>query len=222
MNAFVQNFLNIHVLYESRMLLLFGLETTLKLAVVSLCLVTVLGLILAVLRQTRSRLIRGIIALYVNLSRSIPAIVVFLLFYFMLPYFSVSPSRFVSAVLALVFNGGGFFEEVFRSGIESIDKGQSEAARSLGLTFWQSMRHVILPQTLQVVLPPFTSNSLALTQTTVLASVIALPEIMRQAQHAYGLFANPTPLIAAAVTFFIILWPLVRFTSYLERRYAKQ
>jgi len=146
---------------------------------------------------------------------------VFMLVYFAWPYFGISLPRYWSAVVALTINGAAYFEEIFRAGIEAIDEGQREAARALGLSFPQTMFSVVLPQAIVVVLPPATSNSLELIKTTVLASVIALPELMKQAQQAHGFFANPTPLIAAALIFLAFLWPLVRLVGVLERKYKQ-
>ncbi|HHR85873.1 amino acid ABC transporter permease [Candidatus Acetothermia bacterium] len=218
MSAFIHNFLNIDVMYRSRIILLMGLKNTVLLALASLVFASLLGLFLAVLRELRNRPLNLLIIAYVDLFRALPTIVLFMIVYYMTPYFSMNPPIFWSAVITLSLNGAAYFEEIFRAGIESISKGQTEASRSLGLTYWQTMRHVILPQAVRVVLPPATSNSLELVKTTVLASVISMPELMYKAQQAYGLMANPTPLITAALIFLVMLWPFVRLTSYLERR----
>jgi len=206
---------------RARYLLWLGLQVTLKLAFVSLLFAVLVGLFLAVIRSLGIRFLNVLIIIYVDLFRALPTIVLFMLVYFTWPYFGISLPRYWSAVVALTINGGAYFEEIFRAGIESIDKGQTEAARALGLSFTQNMFSVILPQAIQVVLPPATSNALELIKTTVLASVIALPELMKQAQQAHGSLANPTPLIMAALIFLVLLWPLVRLTGHLERRFAK-
>jgi polar amino acid transport system permease protein len=206
---------------RARYLLWLGLQVTLKLAFVSLLFAVLVGLFLAVIRSLGIRFLNVLIIIYVDLFRALPTIVLFMLVYFTWPYFGISLPRYWSAVVALTINGGAYFEEIFRAGIESIDKGQTEAARALGLSFTQNMFSVILPQAIQVVLPPATSNALELIKTTVLASVIALPELMKQAQQAHGSLANPTPLIMAALIFLVLLWPLVRLAGYLERRFAK-
>jgi polar amino acid transport system permease protein len=219
--SLLYNFFNVEVMIRARYLLWLGLQVTLKLAFVSLLFAVLVGLFLAVIRSLGSRLLNVFIIIYVDLFRALPTIVLFMLVYFTWPYFGISLPRYWSAVVALTINGGAYFEEIFRAGIESIDKGQTEAARTLGLSFTQTMFSVILPQAIQVVLPPATSNALELIKTTVLASVIALPELMKQAQQAHGSLANPTPLIMAALIFLVLLWPLVRLTGYLERRFAK-
>jgi polar amino acid transport system permease protein len=219
--SIIYNFFNVEVMIRARYLLWLGLQVTLKLAFVSLLFAVLVGLFLAVIRSLDIRFFNVLIIIYVDLFRALPTIVLFMLVYFTWPYFGISLPRYWSAVVALTINGGAYFEEIFRAGIESIDKGQTEAARALGLSFTQTMFSVILPQTVQVVLPPATGNALELIKTTVLASVIALPELMKQAQQAHGSLANPTPLIMAALIFLVLLWPLVRLTGYLERRFAK-
>ena len=221
MESIIYNFFNVEVMIRARYLLWLGLQVTLKLAFVSLLFAVLVGLFLAVIRSLRIRFLDVLIIIYVDLFRALPTIVLFMLVYFTWPYFGISLPRYWSAVVALTINGGAYFEEIFRAGIESIDKGQTEAARALGLSFTQTTFSVILPQAIQVVLPPATSNALELIKTTVLASVIALPELMKQAQQAHGSLANPTPLIMAALIFLVLLWPLVRLTGYLERRFAK-
>jgi polar amino acid transport system permease protein len=221
MESIIYNFFNVEVMIRARYLLWLGLQVTLKLAFLSLLLAILVGLFLAVLRNLRVPLLNALIIIYVDLFRALPTIVLFMLVYFTWPYFGISLPRYWSAVVALTINGGAYFEEIFRAGIESIDKGQTEASRALGLSFTQTMFSVILPQAVRVVLPPATSNALELIKTTVLASVIALPELMKQAQQAHGSLANPTPLIMAALIFLVLLWPLVRLAGYLERKFAE-
>jgi polar amino acid transport system permease protein len=221
MESLVYNFFNLEVILKVRYLLWLGLQVTLKLSSLSLLLAILLGLVLAVLRHLRLPLLNAIIIVYVDLFRALPTIVLFMLVYFAWPYIGIALPRYWAAVVSLTINGGAYFEEIFRAGIESIDKGQTEAARTLGLNFLQTMLSVILPQALRVVLAPATSNSLELIKTTVLASVIALPELMKQAEQAHGSMASPTPLVMAAIIFLVMLWPLVWLAGYLERKLAQ-
>ncbi|MEM8551438.1 MAG: ABC transporter permease subunit, partial [Pseudomonadota bacterium] len=108
--------------------------------------------------------------------------------------------------------------ELFSAGIESLPKGQFEAADALGLPFPVTLWKVVLPQAVRVAIPPQTSNCVAIAKDTSLASVVAMPDLLKEAQNAQALTANPSPLIAAAILYFVILWPLVRLVSYLERR----
>ena len=111
--------------------------------------------------------------------------------------------------------------EIVRAGIEAIPVGQFEAARALGLHFYSTMRKVILPQAIRIVVPPLTSNAINVMKDTALASVVAMPDLLKQANQAQALAANPTPLIVAAAIYLIILLPLVRLVGMLEKRLAK-
>jgi len=220
MSAFVHNFFNAEIMAKSWKIILVGLSNTVQLAVVALILAVLLGLGLAVVRGLKNKVLDGLIIIYVDLFRALPTIVLFMIVYYMLPFFGLSFPLFWAAVAALTVNGAAYFEEIFRAGIEAVDKGQWEASRSLGLGFRQTMVCVILPQAIRIVIPPATSNALELVKTTVLASVISMPDLLYKAQQAAGLWYNPTPLILAALIFLAMLWPFVRLTSYLERRMA--
>ena len=108
--------------------------------------------------------------------------------------------------------------EVFRSGIESIPKGQFEASQALGLPFILTLRKVILPQAIRLVIPPTTSNCVSMFKDTSLASAVALPELLKEANDAQALYANPSPLIGAALVYLAFLWPMVRLVGYVEKR----
>ncbi|TIT48201.1 MAG: ABC transporter permease subunit, partial [Mesorhizobium sp.] len=112
--------------------------------------------------------------------------------------------------------------EVFRSGIESIPRGQFEASQALGLPFLLTLRKVVLPQAVRVVIPPMTSNCVSMFKDTSLASTVALPELLKEATNAQSLYANPSPLIGAALVYLIFLWPMVRLVSLLEARFKDE
>jgi polar amino acid transport system permease protein len=111
---------------------------------------------------------------------------------------------------------------VFRSGIESVAKGQFEAAAALGLPFLITLYKVVLPQAIRIVIPPMTSNCVSMFKDTSLASTVALPELLKEAQDAQALYANPSPLIGAALVYIILLWPMVRLVSMLEKRFKNE
>ena len=111
-----------------------------------------------------------------------------------------------------------YVAEIFRAGIEAVSRGQFEASRSLGLTQSQTLRFVILPQAVRLVLPPLTGNAVSIMKDTATASVVALPELLQQATSRQALAANPTPLIGAALIYVALLYPLVRLVSNFENR----
>lgn len=222
-------FFNVEVFIETLPDLLRGLVVTVQIASLSLILGFVLGLVLAVIRvavKRRSnplpiRLLNLPIALYVDVLRSIPPLVVLILVYYALPYLGLTIPRFWSAVFTFVIVLSAFAEEIFRAGIESIDRGQVEAARSLGLSYIATMGYVVIPQAFRVALPPMTSRMIAITKDVSLASVIGVADILKRARAAQAFLANPTPLFSAALLFTALFLPLVRFSMYLEKRLGR-
>src|SRR5262249_31278711 len=120
--------------------------------------------------------------------------------------------------IAFFLNPGADYGEILRAGIESIPHGQVEAARSTGLSGLQSMTYIVLPQAVRNVLPDLLSNTLEVVKLTSLGSVVAVPELLFQARQAQSVTFNPTPIVMAAVIYFLILWPVVRLLSRLENR----
>ena len=120
--------------------------------------------------------------------------------------------------IAFFLNTGAYYGEILRAGIESIPRGQVEAARSTGLSGLQSMTYIVLPQAVRNVLPDLLSNTLEVVKLTSLGSVVAVPELLYQARQAQSVTYNATPIVMAAVIYFLILWPVVRLLSRLENR----
>jgi polar amino acid transport system permease protein len=120
--------------------------------------------------------------------------------------------------IAFFLNTGAYYGEILRAGIESIPHGQVEAARSTGLSRLQAMTYIVLPQAIRNVLPDLLSNTLEVVKLTSLGSVVAVPELLFQARQAQSVTFNATPIVMAAVIYFLILWPMVRLLSRLENR----
>jgi polar amino acid transport system permease protein len=218
MDEFIDNFANIDTLIEVWPLLLSGLKVTALLCLVTVPLGAALGLAVAVLHSFRIRFVTGLLIVYVDFLRSFPPLVLLILIYYGLPFLGLELGELSAASLALVLNSSSYYGEIFRAGIEAIPQGQREAARSTGLSALQAMLYVVLPQAIKAVVPPLTSNTLELVKLTSIASVVALPELLRTARMAQDLVYNPTPLMAAALIYFLLLWPLVRLISVLDRR----
>ena len=218
MQDFLDTFANLDSLIEVWPLLLSGLGITALLCLVTVPLGAALGLAVAVLHSLRVRYLTGALIVYVDLLRSFPPLVLLILIYYGLPFLGLELGELSAASLALVLNSSAYYDEIFRAGIEAIPKGQREAARSTGLTALQAMAYVVLPQAIKAVVPPLTSNTLELVKLTSIASVVALPELLRTARMAQDLVYNPTPLMAAALIYFLVLWPVVRLISRLDRR----
>lgn len=215
---FIDTFFNWDVLTSSLPLLLSGLKVTLLLGLVSVVAGLVLGLAIALVRLYAMRPIRLVAIIYIDLFRSIPLLVLLILVYFALPFIGISLSPFASAAAALTIVSSAYTAEIFRAGIEAIPKGQFEASQALGLRYRHMMSDVILPQAIRVVIPPLTNNCINVIKDTALASVVAMPDLLKQATQAQALEANPTPLIVAALMYIGLLWPLVLLVGRFEKR----
>jgi His/Glu/Gln/Arg/opine family amino acid ABC transporter permease subunit len=197
-----------------------GVWMTAALAATSLLLGLPIGLALALARVRSSRLLSVPAAAYVEMVRGTPLLVQILFIYFVLPAFGISLPAFTSGIIALTLNCAAYVAEIFRGGIESIESGQMEAARSLGMTYAQAMRRVILPQTFRRVLPPLTNEGIALLKDSSLVSVIGLTELARTGQELASRYAAPLtiwPMVA--LLYLALTFPLTRVAEYLERKW---
>lgn len=218
MELFLENFFNVETIILFFPLLLKGLGLTILLVVVCIPLGVAVGLLVAVLYSLHYRPLQVLLIIYVDFIRAFPPLVLLIVIFYALPFLGLRLVDFTAVVLALTLNSSGYYGEIFRAGIESIPKGQSEAARSTGLNIVQTMAYVILPQAVKNVIPPLTTNTLEVIKATSVASVVALPELLRTAQLAQGYVYNPTPLTIAALIYLVLLWPLVRLVSRFEKR----
>jgi polar amino acid transport system permease protein len=216
----VETFLNWDVFLRAWPMLVKGLWITLQLGVASIIAGLVLGLGLAMLRLYAPAPLRLLTRIYIDVFRSIPLLVLLIIVYYALPFIGIRLSPFGSAMAALTLVSGAYTAEIFRAGIEAIPKGQFEASAALGLGPVHTMTDVILPQAVKIVIPPLTNNSINVVKDTALASVVAMPDLLKQATQAQALAANPTPLIAAAVIYVAFLWPAVAMVGRLERRFG--
>ncbi|MBK6465529.1 MAG: amino acid ABC transporter permease [Rhodobacter sp.] len=215
-----QTFFNIDVLVRTFPLLMQGLWVTVQLGLCAIIAGLALGLGLALVRIYGARPVRLIARIYIDVFRSIPLLVLLIIVYYALPFVGIRLSAFLSALSALTMVSAAYTAEIFRAGIEAIPKGQFEASGALGLSYRHMMVDVILPQAIKIVIPPLTNNSINVIKDTALASVVAMPDLLKQATQAQALAANPSPLIGAAIIYVAFLWPLVAWVSRLERRFG--
>jgi polar amino acid transport system permease protein len=198
---------------------------TLQLMALSFMLAAAIGLAVALMRVSRSRLLHGVAITYVEVMRGMPALVILFLVYFGLGGLGVSWLKFTSyqaAVLGLGLQGGAILGEVFRSGIEALHHGQMEAALSLGMTPATSMRWIILPQAARIVLPPVANYAIGLLKDTAVCAIIAAPELMLRAKDIASSSFRPMHLfVLAAVLYFIMSYPLSVLARRLEARLAR-
>jgi polar amino acid transport system permease protein len=217
LQLFLDNFADWPSLMRIWPLLWQGLQLTALLAAVTLPLAILVGLAIAIVYSFHNKILNVLLLIWIDLFRSFPVLVLLILIFYGLPFLGLKLPSFPACVLALTLNNSGYYGEIFRAGIESVPAGQREAARALGLHPLQIVFLVILPQAIARVLAPLASNSLELVKTTSIASLVALPELLRSARVAQEQTYNPTPLAAAAVIFFVLLWPFARWVAKLER-----
>lgn len=198
-----------------------GLLMTVQVAFVSMGISLVLGLLIAVLRSLNNPILNVFLIIYIDFFRAIPLIVLVVFIFYALPFLGIELDPYLSAVVAVSLNYAAYVAEVFRAGIESIYRGQVEASRALGMSAMQTMRLVILPQAVRVVIPPTTGLMVGLLKDTALTTIIGLPELLYKGIQNTIWQSNPTPLVAAAVLYIIVLLPLTRFSGYLEARSKK-
>ena len=218
METLINAFFNIGILRETAPYLWAGFKMTVLLTVVVVPLGVVGGLGVALLSQTQSKPARWLVAAYVDFFRAFPPLVLLMFIAFGLPFTGLDLPAFASVAAAFLLNTSSYYGEIFRAGIESIPRGQFEAARSTGLSGAQTMAYVIVPQATRNVIPDLISNTLEVVKLTSIASVVALPELLYAARQAQSVTYNATPIIAAGIIYLVCLWPLVRLLSRFEHR----
>ncbi|GBF33559.1 glutamate transport membrane-spanning protein [Desulfocucumis palustris] len=226
------------VVIESFPFFLTGASMTIKITVLAVTFGCILGLFLALLRLSKNRLISFLAVCYIDFFRGTPLLVQILIIAFGIPnLLEVGQSYlvknlgmpqilhnyalpiFVIAVLATTLNSGAYIAEIFRAGVQSIDRGQMEAARSLGLTHAQAMRYIILPQAFKRVVPPLGNEFIAMLKDTSLLSVIGLVELTRSGQLTVGATYKAFPvLLTIAFIYLVMTLAISRLVDYLERR----
>ena len=218
METLITAFFNVGILRETAPYLWAGFQMSVLLTLVVVPLGIAGGLTVALLSRTRIRALRWLVVFYVDLFRAFPPLVLLMFVAFGLPFAGIDLPAFAAVSLAFLLNTSSYYGEIFRAGIESIPRGQFEAARSTGLSGAQTMAYVIVPQATRNVIPDLISNTLEVVKLTSIASVVALPELLYAARQAQSITYNATPIIAAGIIYLVCLWPLVRLLSRFEHR----
>lgn len=199
-----------------------GVIITFELSVVSIICATILAFLSALARLGRVAALSSLAGLYISLMRGTPLFLQFLFIYQALPQVGLVLSSFTSAVVALSLNYGAYMSEIFRAGIQAVAHGQVEAAHALGMTHWQTMRRIVLPQAFRIVIPDIGNQFIAMQKDTALASAIALEELMGRARQA-GLPRQHffEALVVAAVWYWLLTIVLSSVQARIERRLAQ-
>lgn len=223
------NFFNFSFLPKYAVSFVRGLEYTLLLAVVSVLLAIIPALLLALMRLSKNRLIKAISGAYIAVFRSTPLLVQLSIIYFGLfgavsiPRITilgfVDISRFIPGVVALALNSSAYVAEIFRAGILAVDQGQTEAARSLGLSKWASMRFIVLPQAIKNVLPALANEIVTMVKESSICSMLGMEELMFGAKAvASATYISLAPYTLAALIYFCINHPASKAIEAVERR----
>ena len=210
-----------------------GIQTTVLVTIVSFILILVVGLIVALGRLSHNRFIYGLTSLYVELIRGIPLMVQLIWWYYAFPAVLINFGKaqniaflagykadaFIMAVIGLAICYAAYMSEIYRAGIQSIPKGQMEAARSLGMNYIQAMRYVILPQALRIILPPVGNEFIALLKDSSLVSVVAVVDMTRRGREYMAAHFNPIEVWSLIALLYLIMTLFsARMVNYTERR----
>jgi polar amino acid transport system permease protein len=220
MERLLETFFNVRVMAEYAPKIVEGFFLTVQLALAVVVTGIAAGLLLAAVRSFRVKPVNALIVVFVDVLRALPPLVIIILLYFALPSLGIRLSGFVSTWLALSMVLAAFAEEIFWAGILAVPKGQWEAARSTGLSALQTLAHVALPQAVRLTIPPLTNRTIAVTKGTALGAVVAVGEILYQAQSGYSFSYNPSPLTLGAIAYLILFVPVVWFGRWVETRFA--
>jgi polar amino acid transport system permease protein len=217
----MQKFL--HDAAEFLPILLQGVWLTILVTLGSLILSTILGLVWALLRVSGVRALSGPSAALINLIRGIPIIVLLFYLYFVMPDFGVTLTALQAAILGLGIAYSAYQAENFRAGIEAIDKGQIEAAQTIGMGWWLTMRRVVLPQAVRIALPPYGNIMIMLLKDSSQASTITVAELALQGKLiASSTFKNTSVFTLVALMYLTMSIPLILLVRHLEKRTGRR
>jgi polar amino acid transport system permease protein len=220
MDALIQQFFNLDIMSRSLPLVLQGLQQTVLLCLIVIPLGLIGGLIFALASLSGSRTVRWGMIVAIDFFRAVPPLVLLIFVYSGLPFAGIRLTPITAVAVAFFLNTSSYYGEIYRAGIESVGRGQWDAARSTGLSALSTLTHVVLPQAVRLTVPPITNRTVAITKNTALGTVIGVPEILNQATTAQSFSGNATPLMMGALAYIILFIPVVAFGRYLETRFA--
>ena len=202
-------------------LILEGLGATLTIAAGAIVIGTVIGAVMALCRVSDNKLLRGISLVYITVIRGIPMVTQLMIFAYII-FAPVRMDKVLVAVIAFGMNSGAYMTEIMRGGIQGVDPGQMEAGRSLGLSKWQTMFKIILPQAVKNILPTYTNEFIVLIKETSVAGYVAINDLTKVADAIRNATFNAwVPLLTAAAIYLLLTIGLTKLFSLLERRMAR-
>ncbi len=197
-----------------------GAVISLKIYAVTFVFSIPLGMLCAIGKLTKFAPLKWILEIYTWLFRGTPLLLQLMFAYFGLKILGLELSKEMAAYLTFILNYGAYFTEIFRAGIQSIDKGQYEAAKALGMNYRMTMKRIIIPQAVKVILPPTGNEAVTLIKDTALVSVLALADILRNARSVVSRTVSVEGYIVAAVLYLIMTFVIINIFKYIERRFA--
>jgi polar amino acid transport system permease protein len=233
MSVFFHQYFDLHIIGDNFTFVLKGFGQTLELSILAGALSLIWGLILALLRQLPGKAflpVRLVTISYIDVFRGVPLLLVILIVSGSIPFLTFlprdvripewfgKPDPFWYGVMAITLTYGAYMAEVYRAGIEAVPQGQMEAARSLGMSHGQAMRHVIVPQAVRKVIPPLLNDFIALMKDTSLVGVIALIEVVEAGRTVQAETFNSSALTLGALMFIVVTVPLARVVDRLIAR----
>lgn len=196
-----------------------GLVSTVRITVLAIIIGTLAGFLFGLVSVSRVRVLEWLVAAYVDFVRGTPLLIQIFLVYFALPVVGIEVGEYWAGVLALSFNAAGFIAEVVRAGISSIDIGQTEAAKSIGMTYRQVLLYILLPQIYRPILPPLTNELITLIKGSALLSVISVYELTRAGQAVISQYFVPLEIYTLlALYYYVLISLLTRFSRWLEKK----
>ncbi len=207
---------------DSTRYILLGCTVTLKLFCITLAVSLPLGFLCAMAKTSRWKGLRALMELYTSVVRGTPLLLQIFFVYYGLPILipGLRFERFTAAALTFVLNYGAYFTEIFRGGIQSIEKGQYEASRVLGMSYGKTMVRIILPQTVKRVLPPVSNEAITLIKDTALIVVLGIGDILRNSKEIVARDFTISPFVIAALIYLGMNYLVVLFFRHLEKRYS--
>lgn len=196
-----------------------GAEQTIIIAFFTVILGTVIGLFLSLMKLSKNKILKLIASTYIEIIRGTPILVQLYIIFYGLDYIGIHLPGLISGIITLSINSGAYVAEIIRAGINAVDKGQTEASRSLGLTQGDTMRYIVIPQALKNILPALGNEFVTIIKESSIVSVIGIAELMYESDTVRGNTFEPfTPLIIAAGMYFVMTFTLSKLVGRFERR----
>lgn len=220
-NQFLGMFLKPQLILTSLASLFPGWLLCLLIVIVAYPFAILLGLVFALMKLSKFRILRAIAVVYINVLRGTPLFLQIYIMFFGLPMMNINIDNTVLGIIVMAINSSAYLAEIFRAGIESIPDGQYEAAASLGMGRLMTMVHIILPQTIRRVIPTVTSDFIMAFKDTSLLSSVGVMELMMFAKNLTSVTGNMTPYVTAAIFYLIVTLPLIKVVGIIEKRIAR-